>query len=291
MTWLIQISRVNPLALAFLGAHFVVYATLAWLVLGVRLCAGRMKAREYVLLVVWLGLIGLELVQLAGDGRGLIKGETWGLPRYFGVFAPLLWIWLARLCALLWRKDEMGKVAGLLRKCRLPEGFVSRLHLMTRALVVAALAWVFWGVARPDLKASAESPVRRDVVSAAYQARQFIQSDYTGPRKHETFKPSVKEYYNDRRPVVFSDFGYAAWLLRTQSEGADTGTGLCPYTNDYLYVRMQTGYGKMKSVSLLEYDYVTNFTSRVGCKWGLFRRKGVPHREPKPTETKPKSHL
>ena len=111
-----------------------------------------------------------------------------------------------------------------------------------------------------------------DVLVAAKRAAKVIKADYRGPARQEKRIYSAHEYYTTRRPVVFSNFAAVAWLLRGQSEGAEAASGWCPYPDDYLFIRVGSGYGRIGKVDPEQYDFVGRIGG-VGTEWRLFRRK------------------
>ena len=254
--------------IAFFGAHnavmaFVAYASIVWLLLGRRL------GREGTLLLVVLAVcVGGEWLQLTLSQKGARFADipTWGLSRYFGVFAPLVWIFAAKLVVdvFAWR----------------------RVRAAVGVLVVGFLGWFAWQAYLVELPAMYRGGARADVMVAAKRAAEVIRADYRGPSRQEELKYSPREYYTVRRPVVFSDFAMVAWLLRGQSEGAQAASGWCPYPDDYLFIRVGSGYGKVGKVDSQQYDFVGSIGG-IGTEWRLFRRKttqnnGIKLREKKP---------
>lgn len=249
----------RPLPHIFAGAHFMVYALGAWAVLAV-CCARRRMTRKGVLLVaLFAGLVAAECLQLWVDGYFRREG-TWGLARYVGTFAPLLWIWLAFGLAALWRMPG-GRAARIAR----------------RACVAAFLGWVAVSQGICGIHGLYTEGARPDVALAASKIARVIRADYAGPARQTRPNRELGDYFTTRRPVVFSDLGAAAWAVRGQSEGAVAGLGICPYPDDYLFIRVGTGYGKIETVDESKYDYVGS-VSGTGTLWRLFRRKGVPYR-------------
>jgi len=251
---LLRFSQQNAFGVALLGAHFIFYAAPAWLVLTGRLCSLKMKPRERILAGAWLLCLALEFVQFSYS-RGNDLSDVWGLPRYVGTFAPLLWAWLAGALAFAWKRHWVGKL-----------------------LVVTAAAALVWGITVPEYRRAFDQPTRADVESAATRIERTIRHDYAGPRRQGEVRPTANDYITANRPVVFSEFGYAAWLLRGQSEGAIPGKGASPYPDDYLFFRTATGYAGRKAVDPRQYDFVKKIRSALGYEWQLYRRKGTPHR-------------
>ena len=107
----------KPLGLAIFGAHFLYFALFAWAVVAVRAIRLRMGRAELVVFAVFTSFIVVEAVQLAVDGS-FFRHETWGLPRYFGVFAPLLWLWLAKGLAVKRRIQARELIKGMERNAR-----------------------------------------------------------------------------------------------------------------------------------------------------------------------------
>lgn len=251
----------SPIALAVAGSHFLCYSLPAWCVLLVRAVSGRFSRREWALFALFAGFLVLEFVQLAVDGFKFLGDETLGVPRYFGVFAPLLWIWAAYALSEMW-----GWCKTLWRRIAL------------RCGIVAALVWV---VATQDINglyALYRKGARWDAAVAAERVSWVIRRDYAGPRRQGTVRREMHEYFTTRRPVVFGDFSAAAWKIRGQSEGAIQGEGRCPYPDDYLFVRVGSGYGKIETIDARQYDYVTSIRGGLDTEWRLFRRKTTPHK-------------
>jgi len=251
---LLRFSQQNAFGVALLGAHFIFYAVPAWLVLTGRLFSLKMKAREWLLAGIWVLCLALELVQYLGSRPNSLT-DVWGLPRYFGTFAPLLWAWLAWALAFVWKRHWAGKF-----------------------LVAGAFGALAWFITVPEIRRAFDQPTRADVASAARRIEQTIRHDYAGPRRQTDVRRTVDDYISANRPVVFSDFGYAAWRLRGQSEGAIPGMAASPYPDDYLFFRTATGYAGRKAVDPREYDLVKKIRSALGYEWQLYRRKGTPHR-------------
>lgn len=256
LTRMFELARTSPVFVALFGAHFPFYAALAWLVLAVRLVLWKkMSPCERALAGIWFGCLALEAAQVFYSKRVTSADETWGLLRYFGTFAPLLWLWLAKLLADVWKT-----------------------HWAAKAVIVAALSWFAVQVSYGHVAQIYQQLTRQDVASAARRIARTIQRDYAGPRQQEKAIRTPNEYFTTARPVVFSDFGYAAWLVGGQSEGAIPGSGLSPYPDDYLFFRTSTGYGGRRAIDPKVYELVTTIHSSVGCEWRLYRRKTTPHR-------------
>jgi len=256
LTQMFELARTSPVFVALFGAHFPFYAALAWLVLAVRLVLWKkMSPHERALAGIWLGCLALEFAQVFYSRKVATSGETWGMLRYFGAFAPLLWFWLAKPLADLWKT-----------------------HWAAKAAVVAALGWFAVQVGYGHVAQTYRQLTRQDVASAARRIARTIKSDYAGPRRQDVAIRTPNEYFTAARPVVFSDFSYAAWLVGGQSEGALPCSGASPYQDDYLFFRTSTGYGNIKEADPKVYDLVTTIRSSIGCEWRLYRRKTTPHR-------------
>jgi len=248
----------SPLWMALVGAHFVVYALPAWIVAFIRLMTRRTGKGERILFVFFTGALSLEVMQLSIDGFRFFGEETWGLPRYFGVFAPLLWIWVAFILSSAWQM------------------FSGWRRIVLRGLILAGLAWVLISQNILTLRRFYGYGARHDAIVAAQRIAPVIRSDYKGPMRQSVRKTTLAEYFSNRRPVVFGDFAAAAWMVRGQSEGALQGRGLCPYECDYLFVRVGSGYGGQNVVDSSKYSYVRSVRGGLGTEWRLFRRRHVP---------------
>lgn len=253
----------TPATQATVGAHYLPFALVAWIALIARIIAGRFTWREWLLFGTFMVALGLETLQLTADRSDFFNGDTWGLPRYFGVFAPLLWIWTAWALTSVWNAFKNPYAKWTLR-----------------VLAIGALGWVLIVqniMAISDVYRIGSYP---DAQIAAKRIAKVIQEDYTGPERQEKPRRVMGEYITTRRPVVFSDFAAAAWEVRGQSEGAIQSTGICPYPDDYLFIRVGSGYGNIERVDSKLYDYVTTVQGQeeLGTKWRLFRRKTTPHR-------------
>lgn len=242
--------------MALAGAHFIVYALPAWAIVLVRLATGRAGRGEHILFAFFAGALLLEMLQLGVDGFQFSGSKTWGLPRYFGVFAPLLWIWLAFALSRAW-----NAFAG------------NKWRIAVRGAIVACLVWVLACQNIMALRRFYCSGARHDAVVAARRIAPVIRADYKGPARQPVRKTTLAEYCSTRRPVVFGDFSAAAWMVRGQSEGALQGKGLCPYPDDYLFIRVGSGYGGQNIVDSRKYDYVCSVRGGLGTEWRLFRRK------------------
>lgn len=259
----------NPAGIALVGAHYLYFALPAWAVLLVRACRRRMSRPELAVFAVFSTFIVLEAVQLAVDGA-FFSRKLWGLPRYFGVFAPFLWLWLAKGASDLWFLDARRGV-----------------RLAVRAALVLVAAYV---LVVENIRPVSEALVRgngREALVAAENIAPVIRADYCGPRRQKEVRRTMEEYFQPRRPVVFGNFAAAAWTVRGQAEGAEQtitrrglrGRSRCPYPPDYLFLCLGRVDEGDFSVDLDEDEYT--FVKGVrGMKtaWGLFRRKGTPHR-------------
>ncbi len=239
------------------GAHFLLYALLAWIMIAV-CCAQRNMTREkWLLLSFFMGYVALECLQLGFDGYFRRQG-TMGLARYIGVFSPLLWVWAAWALIQLW---YVKGGATWKWSCRLA--------------VVVSVGWVLLSEEIGGVKSLYNDGVRLDVERAAANVVPIIKADYAGPMRQAESNKVLGDYFSTRRPVVFSDIAAAAWALRGQSEGAVQDSGLCPYPPDYLFFRLVNGYGR--TADMRKYDIVTAVPG-IGTQWLLLRRKGVPHK-------------
>lgn len=269
----------RPLGVALFGAHYLYFALAAWAVVLVRALVAvlaafvprlaarrnlRMRPAEWVVLSVFALFLALEILQLAVD-RSFLDRELWGLPRYFGVFAPFLWIWLAKLLADLWSLDLPRAGRALLR-----------------AAIVAVLGYVLVAENVLPLKDELLYGNAREAMTAARNIAPTIRSDYKGPRTQAKAVRTLREYYQPCRPVVFGNFAAAAWAVRGQSEGAEqtvssrglTGKSRCPYPPDYVFLCLGREGERDFEVDLDETKF--EFVKGVrGMKtvWGLFRRK------------------
>lgn len=254
MQTIFQCVTQNAWLLAFVGAHFVYYALPAWAVLAVRLGARRVRKGELLLLVSFLICVGLEIIQLATNGkRAFGTGSIWGYARYFGALAPLLWVWAAVLLAFLW---QLGTGCG---------------RFALRLGVIAVVAWVFheqcYGFFAEQFTCSAGE----DAWVAAKRVAPIIKADYKGPKRTAVRYTGI-DYFTAARPLVYSQIGAAAWEVRGASEGVRHG--FRPWVKeDYLFLRVGEGYfGKTKFLGS-EYDFVAKVNG-ICCEWWLLRRKG-----------------
>lgn len=269
----------RPLGVALFGAHYLYFSLVAWAVVLVRVAVAlsarfvprlaarknlRLRPAEGLVLAVFALFLAVEMVQLAVDGSFLNR-ELWGLPRYFGVFAPFLWLYLAKLLADLWSLDVPKVPRALLR-----------------AGLVAALGYVF--VAENVMQVSDEllHGNGREAMAAARNIAPAIRSDYKGPRTQKKAVRTLHEYYRPCRPVVFGNFAAAAWAVRGQSEGAEqtissrglAGRSRCPYRPDYVFLCLGREGESDFEVDLDEtkYEFVKGVRG-IKTVWGLFRRK------------------
>lgn len=261
MDAVIQYFMGDPIPKALVGSQYIYYILPAFAIVAARIARRSFTRAEWWLLATYAFCMGVEFVQLAAHGFDF-SGErmgSWGVSRYFGVFAPLMWIWVAWAAAKLWSA---------------PRG---RWLWASRAAVVAALGLVLVQQNVGQLHTVYTTGTRPDVQKACSAIAKAIKRDYAGPARQAERKRTLHEYYSTRRPVVFSDYGAAAWLVGGQSEGALHGTGFCPYPDDYLFIRVGSGYGWMETVDSNVYDYV-GYVRGVDTVWRLFRRKTTPHR-------------
>lgn len=266
----------TPLTVLLLGAHFLLYSLIAWPVLIGRVVCGRFSQRETALFAFFAGFILLEWLQLFVDGSHFRGQDVWGLPRYFGAFAPILWIWVAKALAWLWTVPRQRMVRGAVRLA-----------------IAASLGWVFVAQGVLALADAYLSGARADAEIVADAASEIILADYAGPSRQGDPKRSRGEYFTSRRPVVFSDFaGLAAWKVRGQSESPTPKA--CPYQPDYVLRRASAdpkdGTASINLKNRRNFDFMTTIRGLrglgpefdpdgEGCVWFLFRRKGVPFRE------------
>lgn len=254
----------NPLGLACVGAHYLYFALPAWIVLAVRLSLRRLSRLEGLCFAIFSLFVVLEIVQLSVD-RSFLRRELWGLARYFGVFAPFLWLWTAKAAADIW-------CAPVRRRA---------VRLALRATVAAALlaVAVFGNVV--EIARAVTHGFGSEALAAARNIAPKIRADYAGPARQKVVRRTGGEYFTTRRPVVFGNFAAAAWAVRGQSEGAEENRvpSLCPYRPDYLFICLgrkgQTEF--TVDVDETKYDYVTGVPGKETV-WGLFRRKTTPHR-------------
>ena len=259
----------NPLGIAIFGAHYLYFAFPAWAVLLVRAFGRRMSRSELFVFAVFSSFIVLEAVQLAVDGAFFTR-QLWGLPRYFGVFASFLWLWLAKGVSDLWFINTRRGV-----------------RLAARVALVLVAGYV---LVAENIRPVAEALVRgngREALVAAENIAPVIRADYCGPRRQKDVRRTMAEYFQPRRPVVFGNFAAAAWTVRGQSEGAEQtitrrglrGRSRCPYPPDYLFLCLGRVGAEDFSVDLDENEYTfVKGVQGIETAWGLFRRKGTPHR-------------
>lgn len=247
----------SPPAMVIVGAHFAWYSLVAWAVVLFRAVSGRFTRREWVLLSAFTLALLVEWAQLAVDGFKFSGTNTYGLPRYFGVYAPLLWVWAAKCLAELWTLCRRRAAA-----------------IALRVSIVAVLGFVAFD-AYGELADFYLHSATHDVKVAAERIADVIKADYAGPARQEKGNRELHDYFGTRRPVVFSHMAAAAWLVRGQAEGANMNN--CPYPDDYLFVRVGSGYGKADRINPEVYDYVASVKGD-DTVWRLFRRKTTPHR-------------
>ena len=257
MDAIMQTVTSSPLLLVFFGAHFIGYSVIAWIVIAVRALSGRFTRLEWCLLAVFLSSLAVEYAQLVFQHDSVSAAtQTYGLPRYFGVFAPFLWIWAAKALADFWSLAERPRV-----------------RIAVRTAIVALLGWFAAFVAFDEMRTIYCDGAPHDVMTAARKIAPVIRADYAGPKRQERTNSARHEYFSTRRPVVFSDMAAAAWLVRGQSEGANMKG--CPYPDDYLFVRVGSGYNGRDKINPAVYDYV-GCVKGDGTLWRLFRRKTTP---------------
>ena len=268
-----------PLSVLLIGAHFILYSVVAWPVLIGRAVCGRFTRRETAVFAFFAGFLFLEWFQLTVDGFHFLGRDVRGLPRYFGTFAPFLWLWFAKALAVLWACSRRRVVC-----------------ICVRAAVVLVLVALFVTQGVLALADAYRSGARADAEIAATAAAEIIRADYAGPARQEKRRRASHEYFTTRRPVVFSDFsGLAAWKTGGQSEGANFGH--CPYPPDYVFRRAsidpergtasvdlknRKNYELVKIVRGLEGLGPRFDPDGQGSVWMLFRRKGVPCRTDAP---------
>jgi len=250
----------SKLFFTLVSVNFLAYSIPAWIVIIVRMLARKVSRIELAVLGIFVTLYLLEVIQLVVDG-GWRRNELWGFPRYFGVFAPFLWLWTAKCVSDLWN---------------LPKLPVAR--ILCRIALIAALAWVFIVQNIESFRMFYSEGARADVRLAASRISEVIRRDYAGPSRQAGEKYVGAEYFTTRRPVVFGHYGAAAWMVRGQAEGAIEGRvpSICPYPDDYLFIRVGSGYGAIETVDSKVYDYVKSVQG-LGYEWRLFRRKTTPH--------------
>ncbi len=265
-----------PLPLSLAGAYWLPYAALAWAAILVRVFTGCFRKIEWALLAVFAASVLIEAIQLAVDGFKFSGESTWGLPRYFGVFAPLFWVWSAYALSWLWSASANPLVRNA---CRIA--------------IVAAIGWlaVFPGII--ETAGLYAGGARADVETATAKIAKIIKADYAGPSRQSEAKRTMKEYFTTRRPVVFGDFSAAAWAVRGQSEGAAQGFGLCPYEPDYVCFRLYDGGYRSPEERFVrnprragDYEYLGSVhggeIEGERTSWRIYRRRATPGRSRAP---------
>lgn len=257
---MIEFFLTKPLPLAFAGAHCLWYALLGWGVIAVRLTCGRTSSAERKLMLIVAISFAMEFVQVVASGvplSGSLTNSNLGITRYFGVMAPLLWIWTAKAISDLW--------------------FVvsSFWRWPLRVCVVLACVWFFLTEMVGTLSECMFRSAGYDVAVAARRIARVIRRDYAGPARQAKPVRTMQEYFTGNRPVVFSNFGVAAWMVRGDSGGATQMC--CPYQDDYLFIRVGSGYRDIETVDSKVYEYVTSVRGGFGSEWRLFRRRSTPH--------------
>lgn len=241
---------------AFFGIHYLPFVIPAAVVLLARIVLGKVtKAELLVLGLVLLSLLA-EALQLTLTNEQYKRGDevltvTW--ERYFGVLAPILWLWTAHGLVALWT--------------------VARRPLVrwgVRLVLVAALGWsVVSGIVY--LVKEYRVGAGEDARVAAEAIAPVIKADYKGPARYENFAYQLHEYYTARRPVVVSFWGCAGWAVRGQSQGVAPGY---PNREDYLFARVDSRYRRGLGREL-ELDPTLRFVREVqGTRfaWRLYRR-------------------
>ncbi len=259
-----SVIEFSPWFMAFFWAHFPYFALLAFGYFAYRIIRRRATHREIMLMGIFLMTIAAEVVMLSlGNHRSICQFgqiDRYGLSRYFGTFAPLLWVFLAGLLSKAW----FAVVHSLFARWAV------------RSLVVLFLGAVFFLINVGNRTESYGHSAGVDAVVAAQRVAPIIKNDYAGPRMYPDFKYQLSEYFTARRPVVFSYFGAPAWVIGGQSEGANHGN--YPYPDDYLFIRVGQGYrGMTERIDQKIYEYVATVHGN-GTIWRLFRRRGTPHR-------------
>lgn len=252
-------SLYNPWSVSLVIAYFIWYAVPAYLVIAGKVCALRFTRKEALLLAIFLTLVFAEVFQLKMQTHDISFAQRalWGLPRYFSAFGPFLWLWAAWLIAR----------ATLIRR----RGF------RNAALVLAGLfvAYVLGNECIRYFAFQCRYSDGVDALVAAENVAPVIRRDYAGPKKFDKIPYNPWEYYTARRPVVFGNFGAAAWAARGQSEGANIG--IYPMPPDYVMMNAdKKGYNGGVNLNPEEFEPLAE-TSGTTCRWILFRRKGIPH--------------
>lgn len=250
----------NPWFSAFTMAHYMYYAFFAWAVILVRLATRRFTRAEFLLLAIFLAGIALQIFQLSFEGgkyTSFSQMDNSSDQRYFGSMAVCLWAWAAVGLADLCR---MRGIAGLCFK-------IASVIAIGAVLICETYSYLSHMYTRG---------FGRDAMVAAERIAPKIKADYAGPSCYSDIKYSLKEYYTSRRPVVFSNFGAAAWAVEGQAEGPNWG--IYPNPPDYLFMNMtRGGYAQGgKRFKPSDFEFVAETRGTV-CRWRLFRRKGVPH--------------
>ena len=254
----------TPTGIAGFGAHFLYFSIPAWMVVCARAARRRMSRMELVVFGVFVALVVMEAFQLSVDGA-FFKRELWGLQRYFGVFGPLLWLFLAKGLADLWTSANSG---------------LARISL--RAAVLLATLYILVNENFIPVSKELINGYGREAMAAAEKIAPVIRADYKGSMAQEQQVRTLTEYYRPVRPVVFSNFAAAAWAVRGQSEGAyETltrrgfrGKSRCPYSPDYVFLCLGREGESNFEVELDddEFDFVSGVKG-MKTVWGLFRRK------------------
>ena len=259
-----HVTDFNPWFMAFFWAHFPHVALFAFGFFVYRVFRRRVTRREVALMGIFLLMVVAEVVMLSlGNHRSIGAFgsiDRYGLERYFGAFAPLLWVFCAGLLAKIWFAAFR----------------LSAVRWVARGLVVLFLGAVFGLINVGNRLESYGRNAGVDALVAARRVAPIIRRDYAGPRRRPDFKYQLKEYFTSRRPTVFSYFGAPAWVVGGQSEGANHGN--YPYPDDYLFIRIGQGYrGMTERIDPKVYEYVVTVPGN-GTIWRLFRRRGTPHR-------------
>ena len=248
----------TPIAIILIGAYYVLFSPISWGALVGRICARKFTRGEIVAIAFFAVCVVLEWIEYSTKGRlsgalSLTGGETWGLVRYFGTFAPILWLWLAWLLAKLWSV-----------RARWP-------RYVLRLLVIGALGYVVWFENIAYFHDQMTFSNAEDVWTAAKAVAPIIKADYKGPAKRR-FWPSWGEYHGVNRPCVFGGWGAAAWEAGGSSEGANRKD--YPGKEDYLFVRAGEGYYGQTKFEHKKYKIVAKVDGVFG-EWYLLRRKGA----------------
>lgn len=258
------VTEFSPWFMAFFWAHFPHFALPAFGYFAYRVVRQRVTRREIALMTIFLAMLVSEVVMLSLGNHRSIRAfgeiDRYGLDRYLGTFAPLLWIFLAGLLSKAWFAAFRSSVA----------------RWAVRSLIAIFLGVVFFVINIGNRTKSYGHSAGVDAVVAARHVAPIIRNDYAGPHAHPDFKYQLKEYFTARRPVVFSYFGAPAWVVGGQSEGANHGH--YPYPDDYLFIRLGQGYrGMTERIDPKIYEYMATVRGN-GTIWRLFRRRGTPHK-------------